>query len=275
MIRRILSTIVLWAIVFAVLYFGSVLAGMLVLTALTVLAQYETHVLLKKCGYAPWNAAALILGAILMLGVTFSSTPGNLGWLPAWIALAVGLLLLPKNPAAVPRLLGSVFAIIYIPDMIKYYGIILRDFGGSCLNGEGMGLIVWIIAVAKFTDVGGYVVGSALGGAKLAPSISPGKTWAGVLGGLAFAAGIAALGAKYAPAYLPSWFAPGKAALLALPIAAAAILSDLSESALKRVAQVKDSGNCIPGIGGALDLVDSLLLSAPVAYYVLKFLASH
>lgn len=275
MIRRILSTIVLWAVVFAVLYFGNVKAGLLLLTALTVLAQYEAQVLLKKCGYAPWNGISLLIGAALMLGVTFSTTPGNLAWLPAWIALAAGMLLLPKNPAAFPRLLGSVFAIIYIPDLMKYYGLILRDFGPSCLDGEGMGLVVWIIAVAKFTDVGGYVVGSALGRAKLAPSISPGKTWVGVIGGLAFAAIIAALGATFAPAYLPPWLLPAKAAFLALPIAAAAILSDLSESALKRLAGVKDSGRCIPGIGGALDLIDSLLLAAPVAYYVLKYLPSH
>jgi phosphatidate cytidylyltransferase len=134
---------------------------------------------------------------------------------------------------------------------------------------------VWVALVAKFTDMGGYLVGRAVGRHKLAPTISPGKTWEGVAGGLVFAAGVAALAARYgAPAhFLPDWLRPGLAALLALPIAAASILSDLAESALKRRAGVKDSGRCIPGIGGALDLVDSLLLPAVTAYYLFGFAA--
>jgi phosphatidate cytidylyltransferase len=272
---RILSTIVLWAVVLTVLYFGNVGAGIFLLAVLSALAQHETHNLLAKCGYAPWRIICLVLGVALILGTGLSATPGNLGWLPAWIALILGLLRLAKKPAEIARLFGSVFAVIYIPDMLKYYGIILRDFGGVCLYGDGLGLVIWIIAVAKFTDVGAFVVGSAIGRTKLAPSISPGKTWEGVFGGLAVAAVVAALGAHSAANHLPPWLHPQLAALLALPLGVSAIVSDLAESAFKRCAGVKDSGRCIPGIGGALDLIDSLLLTAPVAYYLLQYIAKH
>jgi phosphatidate cytidylyltransferase len=272
---RILSTIVLWAVVLAVLYYGNVGAGIFLLAVLSTLAQHETHNLLEKCGYAPWRVIGLILGVALILGTGLSATPGNLGWLPAWIALILGLLRLAKKPGDMARLFGSVFAVIYIPDMLKYYGIILRDFGGSCFYGDGLGVVVWIIAVAKFTDVGAFVVGSAIGRTKLAPSISPGKTWEGVCGGLALGALVAALGAHFAPNYLPNWLHPRLAALLALPLGVSAIVSDLAESSFKRCAGVKDSGRCIPGIGGALDLIDSLLLTGPVAYYLLQYFAKH
>jgi phosphatidate cytidylyltransferase len=85
---------------------------------------------------------------------------------------------------------------------------------------------------------------------------------------LALAALIAALGAHFMPTSFP--LTPLKAAVFALPIGIAAIVSDLAESAFKRRAGMKDSGACIPGIGGALDLADSLLLAAPVAYFLLR-----
>jgi phosphatidate cytidylyltransferase len=107
-----------------------------------------------------------------------------------------------------------------------------------------------------------------IGRHKLAPSISPGKTWEGVGGGLLLAAVVAFLPVQFAPQYFPDWLTPLRAAGLAFPIGIAAIASDLSESAFKRRAGVKDSGNCIPGIGGALDLADSLLLAGPVAFYL-------
>jgi phosphatidate cytidylyltransferase len=151
--------------------------------------------------------------------------------------------------------------------MLLHYVLILNIRYGStesyCLS-----LAIWVIAVAKFTDVGGYLVGSMIGRHKLAPSISPGKTWEGVVGGLLLSALVAFLPVHFAQEYFPLWLTPLRAVCLAFPIGIAAIASDLSESAFKRRAGVKDSGRCIPGIGGALDLADSLLLAGPVAYYL-------
>lgn len=118
----------------------------------------------------------------------------------------------------------------------------------------GRETIVWIVAVIWATDIGGYVVGRAAGGAKLAPRISPGKTWSGLFGGMAWAAMASAICA---------WaFGLGHTVSLAAFGAALAVvgqIGDLLESAAKRQAGLKDSGSLIPGHGGLLDRVDGLM----------------
>jgi phosphatidate cytidylyltransferase len=119
--------------------------------------------------------------------------------------------------------------------------------------------VLFLLLVIWATDVGAYLCGRWIGGPKLAPVISPGKTWSGTVGGVAVAAAMgAALGLVAEPG---AW---GSAAVLALVIAVAAQLGDLGESAVKRRCGVKDSGRLIPGHGGLLDRVDSVMLAAPV-----------
>jgi phosphatidate cytidylyltransferase len=120
--------------------------------------------------------------------------------------------------------------------------------------GDGRETIIWIVACIWATDIGAYVVGRAAGGAKLAPRISPGKTWSGLFGGMAWAA-VASSAVGYA-------FGLGHTFTLAATGAGLAIvgqMGDLFESAAKRRAGVKDSGTLIPGHGGLLDRVDGLL----------------
>ncbi len=133
-------------------------------------------------------------------------------------------------------------------------------------NGDLTGVywVVWCVAATKFTDVGALLAGRAFGKTKLWPAVSPGKTWEGCIGGImtscAVGAGLAVLFAKL------DWalnLSPAKAALVALPLAILSVPSDLVESVFKRLTGLKDSGRTIPGIGGAYDLVDSLLLTAP------------
>jgi phosphatidate cytidylyltransferase len=119
--------------------------------------------------------------------------------------------------------------------------------------------------------VGGLLTGLALGRHKMAPSISPKKTWEGTLGGLVFSMGIGAAIAYFASGHLPENLTPTVAALVALPLAVTTVISDLIESAIKRRADIKDAGKLIPGIGGAFDLTDSLILTAPVAYFIFLF----
>jgi len=271
-ITRILSTIALWALVIAAIHFGGAYGGLALLAVLSALAQFELQGLLEKSGLPPWRVPALALGTGIVLGAGLCPD-GNSLWLAAAVGLMVGAFAAVQDAAALPRLAGSLFAVIYVPGLMQYYALIMRDFGAGIPQGGGVGLAVWVIAAAKFTDVGGYAVGRAIGRHKLAPSISPGKTWEGVAGGLAFAAGVGYAAAKYLPDWLPGWLTPERAALLAVPIGLAGIISDLSESALKRRAGVKDSGRRIPGIGGALDLADSLLLAAPTAYYLFHLVA--
>ena len=260
MIKRTLSTIALWAIVIGTVVYGGTTGSVLLLAVFSTLAQYELQDILGKSGLPPWPLATLVLGFAIVLQAGLNLACGVYLWPIAAVALTFGALACAHNPVAINRLAGSVLALAYVPFLMLFYAMIAR-------NG-GVGLAVWVIAVAKFTDVGGYLVGSMIGRHKLAPSISPGKTWEGVAGGLVLAMLVGAGIWKLAPDWLPHWLTLQRALWLPLPIGIAAILSDLSESAFKRRAGVKDSGRCIPGIGGALDLADSLLLSAPVAYYL-------
>ncbi|MEW5911651.1 MAG: phosphatidate cytidylyltransferase, partial [Thermodesulfobacteriota bacterium] len=120
---------------------------------------------------------------------------------------------------------------------------------------QGRALLLFAIFCVIAADVGAYFCGHLWGRRKLAPSVSPGKTIEGALGG---AAAAAALGAVYAGLWLPDT-GPGLGALLGLILAAVSVAGDLLESALKRSAGVKDSGGVLPGHGGVLDRVDGIL----------------
>jgi phosphatidate cytidylyltransferase len=122
----------------------------------------------------------------------------------------------------------------------------------------GLGLLLWLLIVVWTTDTAAYAVGRRVGGPRLAPAISPGKTWSGLGGGV--------IGASLAGA-ITLWALGSErlihAAGLGAAFAVLAQLGDLAESALKRRAGVKDSGSLIPGHGGVLDRVDGFLLTAP------------
>jgi len=127
------------------------------------------------------------------------------------------------------------------------------------LDPDGMALILWLMLVVWMTDSAAYAVGRSIGGPRLAPRISPSKTWAGLAGGLSAAT---LTGGLAATALTGSPFGP--AALTGLVIGIACSLGDLFESHLKRTFRVKDSGGLIPGHGGVMDRLDSLLAAAPV-----------
>ena len=126
---------------------------------------------------------------------------------------------------------------------------------------QGFGLLVWTLAIVWATDIGAYFAGRTIGGPKLAPSISPSKTWAGLIGGMTASALIAGALTSLFP--LPFDFA--LSALLGALLAVAAQVGDFYESHLKRKAGVKDSGHLLPGHGGVMDRLDGLV---PVAILV-------
>ena len=121
----------------------------------------------------------------------------------------------------------------------------------------GMDLVFYLLAVVWGTDIGAYIIGRVMGGPKLAPQISPGKTWAGVWGGLGVA-GLAAVGfCLYEGVPLAT-----KPLFLAFGLSGASQIGDLFESYVKRRAGVKESGGLIPGHGGILDRIDGLVFAS-------------
>ncbi len=152
---------------------------------------------------------------------------------------------------------ASVFGIIYI--------VLPFSFLVATRLRWGAGALFMVLAVCKLTDVGAYYFGKLIGGARMAPAVSPNKTWTGLLGGVLTAVGGALVIRPWAPV-LPG---PAAAVLFGLSVALVAVLGDLAESLIKREAGLKDSGRVLEGYGGLLDMVDDLLFVAPWAYLFL------
>ncbi len=140
--------------------------------------------------------------------------------------------------------------------------------GGRNWQIFGHRMVVATVVLAKGCDVWAYLIGRLLGRHKAFPDLSPGKTIEGVAAGLVGSM-LTALLLWWGPVGLLSIFAPWKAALLGLLIGVAGIMGDLTESLLKRSAAVKDAGHVVPGYGGAMDVVDSLMVAGPVAYFLI------
>jgi len=129
-------------------------------------------------------------------------------------------------------------------------------------------LVFWLLFIVFATDVGGYVFGKTIGGPKLAPTVSPKKTWAGLAGGMAVSVGISLLIAQF----FALTASIGILILFSAVLALWAQVGDLVESAVKRHFDVKDSGELIPGHGGLLDRVDGLVFVAPAMAMLVYFL---
>lgn len=281
MIKRTLSTIVLWVLVVgAVMLFGPQ-AGVWLLALLTVLTQYELYTLLEKADFDPQKKLGCFLGAIIIIGawympkffaIHFMDAGGDIFALSV-IIISLTVLIKPDFAENRTRIMPTLFGLLLVPFMMHFYVLLVYHFDKLGYPNTGLFLALWIVAVAKFTDVGGLVIGSILGRHKLAAAISPGKTWEGAIGGIVTASIVGGTMAFFMVKYfiMPAGFTWIYAMIISIPIAIIAIASDLIESFIKRTAKVKDSGKMIPGIGGAFDLTDSLLLTAPCAFLIIKY----
>jgi phosphatidate cytidylyltransferase len=163
----------------------------------------------------------------------------------------------------------TLFGLMYVPWLLNFIQKI-NFFPGV----DGRFYTLYFILVTKFSDTGAYVVGSLIGRHKMIPRISPGKTWEGFVGAIALstAASVAFVhfcGANMAGMNLRH------AIILGIILSITAVIGDLIESLFKREAGVKDSGRFFPGIGGILDLLDSLLFNAPIMYLYLRHILTH
>ncbi len=165
------------------------------------------------------------------------------------------------------------FGVCYVSVPLSCFLGILYPLTSSGFDQDGRWWLVYLIFVTKITDVAAYFVGKLWGKRKLAPVLSPKKTVEGAIAGF-----ISAVGASVAMSFLGKVLAPMsfnlplvQAIFLGVFVGGLAQIGDLAESLLKRDAVVKDS-NTLPGLGGVLDMVDSLLLTAPIVYFYLKII---
>ena len=239
-----------------------------VLTALALVTMLEWASL---CGARPMTRLAQVTAGTLVLSlachIAFRSFGNALilqdfsggllaAALPFGVVLLVALWLMPTSRALA---LGMAYVGLGWASLL-----VMREAAG------GLGLILFVMIVVWSNDIGAYLAGRLIGGPRLAPALSPGKTWAGAIGG--FTASIAC--GWLLVAYLPTPHPTQSGAVLqAAILACAAQAGDLLESALKRHYGKKDSGSLIPGHGGLLDRVDGLLAAASAA--MLLTLASY
>jgi phosphatidate cytidylyltransferase len=271
--KRILSTVSLWLLLLAGLWIFRTNGAIAAIVAVSVLTLREFYRLMAAAGSEPFEKLGMLFGALITLAPWTQAQFG----LPAHPLLALAVVvfairvLSERAPEKrVEALSSTLFGLVYVSLLLQYLVRIVTPVAMDSVPAEGrLILCLWVVAVAKFCDVGALLTGLAIGRHPMAPQISPNKTWEGAAGGVATAAGVAALVAWLGRAVLPAAMSPAHAALLAVPLAVIAIVSDLLESVFKRRAVLKDSGGAVPGIGGIFDLSDSLILAAPVGYFLL------
>jgi phosphatidate cytidylyltransferase len=175
--------------------------------------------------------------------------------------LAVLLWRLPENPAGYVRdATAGVFATMYVPFLAAFAALLVRA-------DDGPDRVIVFVLLTVLSDTGGYAAGVLFGKHPMAPKVSPKKSWEGFAGSAVFSA---VGGAIAVPVLLdgPAW----AGALVGLAVMTAATLGDLGESMIKRDLGIKDMGSLLPGHGGLMDRLDSLLLAAPVTYLLLSWL---
>lgn len=165
-----------------------------------------------------------------------------------------------SGPRAVRDATAGVFSAAYLPLMAGFVMLMLATEDGAMR-------VALFILLCVANDTGGYVVGVLIGRHPLAPSVSPKKTWEGLLGSVVLASVVGVLGVHF---MLDG--DPAVGALLGVATVAVATLGDLGESMIKRDLELKDMGTLLPGHGGVLDRIDSMLLAAPVVYLLLDAL---
>ncbi|MBI5771672.1 MAG: phosphatidate cytidylyltransferase [Verrucomicrobia bacterium] len=271
MAKRIVSTFLLWSLVFVSLWFFRARGALVLLTVVSALTLWEFYRLMGAMGYMPFMRLGVSVGAFITLSPWFEARLG----LPAhlWLAFAVIAfsirLLRERTPETrVEALCSTLFGLAYVSFMLGFFTRIIVVLPGDTVSPDGRLLMcLWVVATAKFCDMGALLTGMAIGRHKMSPQISPKKTWEGAVGGVVFSMAIGATIAWLARAHFPPHLTPLVAAVMAVPIAILGIIADLIESVIKRRANLKDSGVAIPGLGGFFDMSDSLILAAPVGYF--------
>ncbi len=244
---------------------------------LTLFTTHELIVLARGRGYKPFGKTAALFVTVVVAGpfVTYNLQLGRHDdtWGLFWMSCAVAITFVVqvgryRTENAMENLATTLFIIFYAGGLASFMTRLRMEVGGS----SGAYLLLFSMFVVKMTDVGAYFVGRALGRHRMVEWLSPKKTWEGFVGGMLTAVGAAilvGLWLKYAGVACldeRSVSPPAALAFLGLLLGIFSVAGDLCASLLKRDAHVKDSGQALPGLGGVLDVFDSPLMTAPVAW---------
>ena len=288
-LRRLVSTLFLWAVVLAAMFSSNHIISngvfVLLVATLALAGLVEFYGMAEHAKLACFKYTGLIGGALLMLG-TFAHCQGWLGIndSPARVndfetlflilfvlGLCVRQFLSTAPGSGITAIAVTLFGLMYVPWLLNFIQKI-NFFPG--LGGDGKFYVLYFILVTKFSDMGAYAVGSLIGRHKMIPRISPGKTWEGFAGAILVSTGASLVFVHFLGNHL-SGMKTVHALILGVILSSTAVIGDLIESLFKREAGLKDSGKFFPGIGGILDLLDSLLFNAPIMYLYLRHVLTH
>jgi phosphatidate cytidylyltransferase len=264
---RVITALVIAPIILALIFFAPDWLFALAMLAMALIGAWEWSALAGRPSTKARLWLAVFFAVLVAAGVALQRNVPQVSWLTLYCVLSLvwwvfSLVWLSVWRAEFPKpvkvlcgvvtLLPSLAAVVAIRAISPWY-------------------LTMLLLLTVSADIGAYFAGRAFGKHKLAPLVSPGKTWEGVVGGMALAAVVALIEDHWLAA-VPV----GLYVILALLLVALSIVGDLSESLFKRQAGVKDSGSLFPGHGGVLDRVDSLTAAAPLywlAMYHLQVLA--
>ncbi len=261
-LQRWLTSLIAIPLLLLILLKGAPWLFAVLILIISVLAHGEFLEMMGLTGNRNQRLLGLGLGAVLILsfGAAVSLWPAFLLIIAVFALCVFYLLHFEERPGLLTELPQSIFGLIYVPFLLGHF-IWLRSLP------HGQYWLLWLLAVIFAGDTGAFYAGRTLGKRKLYPAVSPGKTIEGTAGGL--------LLSTIVGTWLGAWLFPHLklVTIFSLTVSLSCIghFGDLFESMLKRRAQVKDSGQLLPGHGGLLDRLDSLLFSGAWVYYFVQF----
>lgn len=263
--QRVITALVVLPIVLTLIWVPALKIGFAALVGLVVLITLHEFTQLLRAREIPTHEPAALVGALaIVIGAWRADALYlNVGLICALVI--VGLAQVLSNPPSATGVTGAFAGLLYTA-WCPAHVLMMHQF-----DPEGAGLVMLLVVAVVLTDTAAYFTGKSIGKHKLAPIVSPKKTWEGAAGGLVFAVIGASvvwlLVREFGWTSFPDW-GLARYALSGAALSVVAQLSDLVKSTVKRDAGVKDSGHLLPGHGGALDRFDGFLFAAPVLYYI-------
>ena len=279
-LSRLASSLVLWTVALWTVFSGYEIGFFSLIFVLGMAALWEFYGMLDHSDLPNFKCTAMICGAVMMAGSFHYSSTGAAARCQDFEVLAVfGFLIVVftrqmfkglRDVAPVPTMAYTLFGLMYVIWMFNFMNKIVYVSPRTVDHMvTGQFYVLFLMVVTKFSDMGAYIVGTCIGKHLWVPHISPKKTWEGFFGALAFSTAASYGLVRLMPGHL-ALLNGTHAIILGLLLGFAGVVGDLAESVLKRGTGVKDSGRMLPGIGGALDLVDSLLFTAPLLFMYLR-----
>lgn len=279
-VLRLGSTLGLWVVLLAAILSGYEFAFFLLIAGLGLAGLWEYCRMLQDHGIATFRLTALLAAAIFLSGSflylrSIGPSAGHdfeLAVLVAFILIVFGRQIFDRNLGTNPlqSVAYTLFGLIYIPWLFNFLTkIVYLTPPNADGFATGQFYVLYLVMVTKFGDMGGYFFGFLFGKHPSVPHISPKKTWEGFGGALVGAS----IGSWLLYALMPDKLALFRTLdwiILPLLLGVAGIIGDLAESVIKRSTETKDSSRWLPGIGGTLDLIDSLLFTAPLLYFYMR-----